>query len=169
MIVLLIVVVALLVGLAAFFIVHALEPSSSAGPAPGADSGALTASQVTRYQQDVARLDKANQVASWEFTAAGSQPSGKELDRAASPYQAALDRHETDIHLIGWPAHSQNALQVDTTQLQALVAFLESSNGVTPAAAAAWLAQLQGHTKSFEEADNALRKSVGVPGSSISD
>jgi hypothetical protein len=113
-------------------------------------------------------LDKANQVASWDFTAAGSTPSGQQLDSAASPYQAALDRYESEIHLIGWPAHSQSALQADTLRLQALVAFLESSNGVTSSTSPTWLPQLHERIQSFQQADNALRESVGVPGVSIS-
>jgi hypothetical protein len=151
-----------------FLIIHGLSGGSSGGGTPGATAGGLTVNQVNKYEQDIALLDKANQVASWEFTAAGSSPSGSQLHSVASPYQAALDSYESDIHLIGWPAHSQSPLQTDTSRLQALVAFLESSNEVTPAASPTWLAQLHEQTNSFQQADNVLRESVGLPGASIS-
>jgi hypothetical protein len=155
---------AVLIAVAAFGIVRVVMGPSSGGPSPWTGAGHLTGSQRARFQQDLAELDRANQVASAGFAARGSHPSGKQLDRVASPYQTALDRYQSQIHVIGWPGSSQSALQVDTARLQALVAFLESSNLVTPSTSPKWLAQLHGRTQASQLADNALRESVGVPG-----
>jgi hypothetical protein len=162
-------VAALLLVLAGLLIAHGLSGGHSGGdtPASGADAGGLTANQINQFEQEAARLDKASQVASWEFTAASSSAPGQQLDRVAGPYQTALDRYESQIHVIGWPATSQSALQTDTKQLQALVAFLESSNPVTANALQSWFAELHERTGSFQQADNALRASVGAPKASV--
>jgi hypothetical protein len=159
-------VVAVLLVLAALLVVHFLDGASSGGSTSGADAAGLSASQLNEFEQDVAQLDKANQVASLEFTAVGSHPSGEELDRVASHYQTALDRYESGIHLIGWPARSHSLLQVDTTHLRALVVFLESASLADPAVSSKWLAQLHGQAQGSQQADNALRESVGVLGTS---
>jgi len=123
----------------------------------------ISAAQLAQYEQYAQGLQKANAVATKGFVSAGSTPTTTQLTVVATPYRSSLNLYDFQLNFIQWPASMQTAIELDHTQLKALMSFLPSISSVSPTGISAWLSQLHSRTGLAQTADNQVREDLGLP------
>ena len=123
----------------------------------------ISAAQLTQYEQYAQGLQKANAVASNGFVSAGRTPTTTQLTVVATPYRSSLNLYDFQLNFIQWPASMQTAIELDHTQLKALMSFLPSISAVSPTGVSAWLSQLHSRIRLAQTADDQVREDLGLP------
>jgi hypothetical protein len=121
---------------------------------------------VAQYAPYAQSLQVANQTAAASFDKPGTTPTPAQLALVVIQYGKGLATYNTDLGSISWPASMQTAIQVDHSQLQSLMSFLQSFSIIQPAGVSAWLVQLHGRTSSAQSADNEVRRDLGLQSTS---
>ena len=126
----------------------------------------ITSAQLAQYEQYAAGLQTANVAASKGFVGTGSTPTSTQMAPVVAAYRTAVNLYDFQLRFIQWPASMQPAIQVDHSQLEALVSLLQSFSTVSPTGTGPWLAELHNRAGTTQTADNVIRKDVGLPTSS---
>jgi hypothetical protein len=124
--------------------------------------------KVVRVFASLARvMDAANTAVTTQLGAAGSTPSLAEVSAAVAPYTTEVKNYEFELHFLGWPGRMSAAVQGLYGQLQTFNDFLQTFTSTRASTLGAWLAQFDAHGASTQAADNAVRRDLGQPTSTL--
>ncbi len=112
-------------------------------------------------------MDAANVAVTTQLGAAGSSPSLAEVSAAISPYTSEVKNYEFELHFLGWPARMSAAVQALYGQLQDYNDFLQTFTSTRASTLGSWLSQFDAHGASTQAADNAVRRDLGQPTSTL--
>lgn len=136
------------------------RPTSSHTPAVVVP---IDQAQLTQYEGYAEGLQQANLEATKGFTGAGSHTTASQLAAVATPYEAAVNLYDFQLHFIQWPASMQAAIEVDHAQLKALMSVLELATSLSPTGTSTWLSEVHARAKLAEIEDNRVRRDLGLP------
>lgn len=121
----------------------------------------VTAAQLDQFQQYAQGVESANTAFATHMSAAGPAPA--QVAAVINPYHAAVGLYDYQLRLIKWPASMHADLTTDQADLTALTSFLASIQTVNATSVGPWLTQLKNMRVATANADNQVRKDVGLP------
>jgi hypothetical protein len=146
--------------------------------APGATSGSLTPTTVTKSSAPAAliavspsvksafaaastNLNAAN-VTVTQALASSSGQSVAQITQEVTPYAAELNTFVLKLHALTWPETMQVPSNDLTLRTQALTTFIATISSVNATTLGAWVSQFHALATSTEAADNLGRRDIGL-------